>query len=440
MGSSMKKHWYGWPALVAGAVGLTAELVYAQDQGESAAAGQQAVANPPPIWDSIEFKTGGSLTGKIIQRGVPDDSNRKTFLVFETVTGGRLKIDESQLKPVMVVSESAEMTEYLRRLSALPDEATAHRELYQWCESQTRGRTLFADQIRFHLQRIVALDPNDEEARRALGMTEIDGRWIDKDQNYLARGYVYDRRWVPQTRKLVNQQLDAEEERLGEAKSRFVKWSRNLNRPAAELARDLQEILAIHPQMCLVLIKNIAEKSPPENLRLLMLETLATQVTLESYGNLVMFAVEDPSENVRDRTLSLLEQPAYQAVRGAIAARVIANYLPHPRNDYVNRAAFILQSLGDESAWMPLIDNLRTQHKVANPNPAKPGGISAGNQGMNIGGGSGPPEISVTLTNDGCLTTLRKLTQQDFGFDVLRWRRWYAEQVTNTTASMRRDD
>lgn len=398
----------------------------------------QGPANP--AMDIIELKSGGSLSGTIVHRGVKENDGKKSYLVFETVTGGRLKIDETQLKPPVVRSESAEFTEYLQRFSQLTDDPTAHRELYQWCEAQPRGKTVFADQIQYHLQRIVELDPNDREARQKLGMIEINGQWVSEQQNYQTRGYVYDRRWVPQTRQLVNQQLEAEEARVGEGKSMFAKWSRNLNRNALDLSRELIEILSKHPQLNLVVVEYIREQNPPEDLRLLMLEAVATQLNIEAFGNLVYFAVEDPSANVRDRIVSLLEQPDYQRFRPQIANVIVSNYLPHARNDYVNRAAFILQSLGDWSVVMPLIDCLKTQHKVANPNPAKPGGIAAGNGGMSIGGGSGPAELTLSATNEGCLNTLRRMTKQDFGYDLLQWRRWYAAQVSNTTASIRRDE
>ncbi len=420
-------------------------LVWGQDSSNSNKPNEVATTAAEPTTlatpsDTIEFKTGGSLTGTIIHRGVKSEDNKKSYLVFETVTGGRLKIDEAQLKPTVARSESVEFTEYMQRFSQLADDPIAHRELYQWCEAQPRGKTFFADQIQFHLQRIVELDPNDREARQKLGMIEVNGRWVSELQNYQSRGYVYDRRWVPQTRQVVNRQLEAEEALIGEGKSMFVKWNRNLNRAAIDLSRELIEILAKHPQMNLVVVEYIRERNPPDDLRLLMLEAVATQINIEAFGNLVYFAVEDPSDNVRDRVISLLEQPAYQRFRPQIANVIASNYLPHARNEYVNRAASILQSLGDWSVVMPLIDCLKTRHKVANPNPAKPGGIAAGNGGMNIGGGSGPTELTVTVTNDGCLNTLRRMTQQDFGFDLLQWRRWYAAQVTNTTASIRRDD
>ena len=39
-------------------------------------------------------------------------------------------------------------------------------------------------------KRVLALAPDDKEAREALGFVQVDGRWLTEEESYRARGFV----------------------------------------------------------------------------------------------------------------------------------------------------------------------------------------------------------------------------------------------------------
>src|SRR6185436_11718920 len=98
----------------------------------------------------------------------PDQSTRETY-VIKTPAGGQVTLQAGQVK--QVVPQSAKEMEYDRVRLQYPDTAQGHWDLSEWCL-----KNKLIKQRTTHLERVISLDTNNAEARRALGYISKDGK------------------------------------------------------------------------------------------------------------------------------------------------------------------------------------------------------------------------------------------------------------------------
>jgi hypothetical protein len=157
---------------------------------------------------------------------------------------------------------------------------------------------------------------------------------------------------------------------------------------------------------------------------------------------LVATSLADEDEEVR---VAALDRIVELDPPGVVDVYVKA--LEDKNNFHVNRAAYALARLGDESTLAPLIDALVTKHtivleapKVGGPDtittsfrndqaaqargrPVMPGTSS----GMSMGGGK--KVITQRIQNQEVLTALLKHSQgTNYGYDQTAWRQWLESQ------------
>ena len=107
-------------------------------------------------------------------------------------------------------------------------------------------------------------------------------------------------------------------------------------------------------------------------------------------------------------------------------------------NGEVNRAAYALGELGDESVVLPLIKSIRTRH-IKLVGGKGNGRINAGNGGVSMGQ-TKPKKVPYWENNKNVLDALAKLTKApDFGYDQGRWLEWYRRMKTPPYLDLRRD-
>ena len=113
--------------------------------------------------------------------------------------------------------------EYERIAPTYPDTAAGQWELAQWC----REHKLTA-QRQVHLRRVIELDPNHVEARRALGYSQVDGRWATQEEVMKARGFVrHNGKWLmPQEVELAEnkRKLDTAQQEWCQKLKRWRGW------------------------------------------------------------------------------------------------------------------------------------------------------------------------------------------------------------------------
>ena len=133
--------------------------------------------------DAVYLKSGGRFSGRILEQ-----TPEKVVIDFGDGTIG-IPMDQVQ----EVVKSASPLDEFDARASKLaPGDVNGWRSLGEW--AATRG---LSAQARAAYKKVLAVLPDDAEAREALGFVRVDGRWLTEEESYRARGFVkYDGEWM----------------------------------------------------------------------------------------------------------------------------------------------------------------------------------------------------------------------------------------------------
>ena len=368
---------------------------------------------------------GGRVVGKLVNRG---ESPRKKF-VIQVADGAKITLEAAQVRQVLR-PRAAEL-EYERIRPTYPDTAAGQWKLAQWC----REHRLTA-QRETHLQRVVELDPNHADARRALGYSQVDGQWVTREEVMTRRGYQrYKGQWkLPQEIELL------EKKRTQETAQQ--EWFQKLKRWRGWLGSDreqqaLANIRAIDDPVAIKALALGLRDDSSANARLLYLEALAKIDTIEAARAMAIASISDPVEEVRLTCLDYLQTKK----RPEVVAYYVGK-LKDKNNHVVNLAAVGLGRMKDPSATGPLIKALVTTHKYKIVKPGGDGAMSttfgSGGSGMSMGGG--PKYVRRQIPNQTVLDALVALTGRNFNFDERAWQYWYtAQKKSAPSLDARRD-
>lgn len=147
-------------------------------------AGVLLIGTPASSWaDVVYLKSGGRMEGRIVSQtetAIEVDIGAGT-LTFQMSSVDRIETGRSPLD------------DYDERAAALgANDSNGWLELARWASSQGLGT-----QSRRAYERVLSIDPQNAEANRAMGLVEVDGKWVTEDQAYRARGYVlFEGQWM----------------------------------------------------------------------------------------------------------------------------------------------------------------------------------------------------------------------------------------------------
>lgn len=384
-----------------------------------------AILAAPVRGEVFELADGGRVSGRLVN---PDESPRKTY-VIETLSGGRITLAADQV--VGRAALSPKEAEYEKRRAAAPDTIDGHWSLAEWCREN-----FLSPKREFHLRRILELDSDHAQARAALGYRRVDGEWKTHREIMEARGLRWYRgHWRTEQEIEVLQRKDQRDQSRKKwygLVSRYRDW---LDGDRAEEAR--KAILAIDDPAAVNAINDALAKEELREVKALYIEVLGRINTPEAADALADCSLEDNDQEVRLLCLDQLKKEK--------RPNVVAGFIRSLRskdNMIVNRAGTALARMGDRSAVGPLIDALVTRHKYTLPS-RNPGNIGAGFSNDGSGGlsvGSQPRRVRVTHENQAVLDALDSLTgRSDFGFDVPKWKAWYAQRNQAPKIDARRD-
>jgi hypothetical protein len=379
--------------------------------------------------DVFELANGGRVEGRLVESADGNDKN----VVIELAGAGRMSIPRSQIGRVDTIS--ADESEYVKRSRSAPDTVEAHWELAEWC-SQRKMRS----QARLHLERILELDPNHEQARGLLGYRKKDGQWMTRDDVMDGRGLVpYEGRFV--TRQHVELLEREKEKKVSEADwgkhlERLRRWLVGRRQDRADEA--LTEIESIRDPMAAEAIVGLLEREEDPELKRLWMEVASRLDHQAAVDALVDLSLLDEDPEVRHQSLEYLMTSGR---RGLVRPYILA--LKDRDNEIVNRAGAALGQIGETDAIGPLIDALVTKHKFkiaeGNPDQHSYTFTPQGGGGMSFGGG-GPKIITRSLRNPDVLGALVTLAAgASFDYDQEQWRRWLAAQAKQQVVDVRRD-
>ena len=141
------------------------------------------LAAAPVFADDVYLKGGGQITGQIIDQ--TEDS------VTVDIGGGTISAKMSTV--LRIEKNTSPLQEYRDRAARIPaDDTEAWRDLAHWATGYA-----LSSQARDAWRHVVQVLPNDEEANKALGMVQLNGKWVTQEESYRAQGYVqFEGKWM----------------------------------------------------------------------------------------------------------------------------------------------------------------------------------------------------------------------------------------------------
>jgi hypothetical protein len=159
------------------------------------------------VADVVYVKGGGSFSGRILEQ-----TAEKVVIDFGDGTIG-LQMDQVE----KIEKGTSPLDEFDARAKKLgPQDVDGWRSLGLW--ASTKG---LSAQSRAAYKRVLALAPDDKEAREALGFVQVGGRWLTEEESYRARGFVkYDGEWMTPAEVQLAQADTAKDQARDEAARR----------------------------------------------------------------------------------------------------------------------------------------------------------------------------------------------------------------------------
>lgn len=381
--------------------------------------------------DEYVFKlaTGGEIRGKFLN---VDERPRTRFLI-ETSAGGKLTLARADVAEF--TRKPARELEYERLRPTYPDTVEGQLALAEWCKENQ-----LLEARKTHLERIVQLAPEHEQAHKALGHRLINGEWMTHEkymEDVVGKVKLAGVGWVtPQEAQLRQErqhQKVAEQTQFRAVKRLVGLLDARDVRQRTAAREDLLKITTPAAVKAIDHYKDPKEQKDPA-IRLLLVQVLGKIPGGGAVERLIDAALTDPDRDVRMESIHLLSER-----KEVMAVRKFCERLTDNKNEIINRAGFALGHMDDASAIGPLINALVSTHVYVQTTG---GGTSAtfGSNGNNsFGSGTRTSVTKRTYQNEEVLVALRKITGKNFDYNVGQWRDWYATQKKTQPQDVRRD-
>jgi hypothetical protein len=133
--------------------------------------------------DEVYLKDAGSISGRIVEQ------NETTVKV--DIGDGFIAVPASRVE--RIEKGRSALDEYADRAAKLgPQDVEGWKTLARWAMKQG-----YPGQAREAANKVLAIAPNDPDARKALGFVSLDGKWVTLEESYRAKGYVkFDGEWM----------------------------------------------------------------------------------------------------------------------------------------------------------------------------------------------------------------------------------------------------
>src|SRR6056297_496921 len=275
--------------------------------------------------DRVELIHGGQLDGAVRQV----EEAKRPFSLVELPEGIRVAIPQGQVRRTV---DSETLAEYRKFAAAAGDDPERHFLLAKWCTKQQ-----LEPQRDYHMQRVIALAPEHEQARAALGFVRRRGDWIPYGEQQRDRGMVLSAgRWQLPEAVAIDKQRDETEVTVKRWKKEVARRRSQALRGGDKGADAFQAVRGLkEPDAAMAIGEELIQnrKSQPQSLRLLWVELLGAMRTQAAVEPLVQIGLNEPDPVIRERAYEKLETYGKQAA--------IYSYLPllkSPNNAEVQAA------------------------------------------------------------------------------------------------------
>jgi len=380
--------------------------------------------------DVVHLRSGGSLEGRI----EAEDEQRITLRTrVGIVTIARPDIARIERRPSV-------FDEYEKRAAAVGDEPRSLYELALWCKAHG-----LKGEARQHLRRAIALDPDFEPARTALGYVRVGRYWVLAERGARTSRSASQGSARPGGAKVSSTDVVSLRVRLTQ-QIRAIRTTM-LDTGVPRLVRQgLEKIRAIDEPAAILPLASVLSKGSVAA-RLALVEALRRFQQDEATLNLAVLALSDDDPEVRRKALIELARRGDRRVGEQFRRALRSN------NDVlIRRAAYGLGKLRYAPAIPDLIGLLTarrrgvveipvnlywgsfTQTFVAPTQVAVAKGVVAVIPTIGVAT-SGTVLVAspryemrdVTVYRTEVLEALKQITGQNFGFDVRDWQQWYEE-------------
>lgn len=146
--------------------------------------------------DEVYLKDAGSISGRVVEQ---DETTVKV-----DIGGGFISVPAARVE--RIEKGRTALDEYEERAAKLgPKDVEGWKTLARWASKQG-----YSAQAREACQKVLAIAPDDADARKALGFVSLDGKWVTLEESYRAKGYVkYDGEWMTPAEAQAAQAADA---------------------------------------------------------------------------------------------------------------------------------------------------------------------------------------------------------------------------------------
>lgn len=385
----------------------------------------------PALGDVFVLHSGGRIEGELLSPAAETPQE----LHVHTASGDMVLPADLVAE---VITKSQEQRHYEAILPQMPPDVEGNWKMAQWCANNK-----LPEQREHHLQKILELDPNNEDARHALGYIRRRGEWIITEQWMKSQGLIrHEGKWMYPQDVAMSERTKKLEDGVKEWRVKLRSYLLQMRRGGDKAAKVQAEIAAIQDQLATEPLVELLQDDKYQMMRDTLIDALGNLNNLPSTLALTKVALEDPNASIRDRAIIVLERRPNEAAVGQLIA------LLHSKdNTAVNRAASVLARLKHPAAIDTLIDSLVTSHqfKVTQGNPGETSAsFGSGSSGGFQFGGSKPQIITQDMKNEAVLRALVETLQTEgitanFGYDEVQWKHWNANRQAPPSVDLRRD-
>lgn len=379
------------------------------------------LATSPMLYaDSFHLKSGGVVEGDLLN---PKEESPANYLV-RLAGGGKIALPADAVEKIE--TRSLAQSQYEAILPRMPATLEGNIKMADWCDKNGL-KTLRSK----HLEAVLEFDPNHEQARHALGYSQVRGRWVLTEVYRRENGEVrYKGRWY--YKQDVALEMMREQSKLA-----AVEWRKKISLWRNWLdGRRRDEALAMFKSIddwrAAPLIAEALKKERNQAVREMYVHILGKLPGDASAQTLMQLAIEDPVANTRELAIDKLNDRKQASSLGKFLRQRLQDKNPA----VINQTALVLARIGDKDSIPALIDALISTVTI------KGGGggdisTSFGNGGTGFGAGKKPDKKQL-VQNATVLAALRGMTRVDYGYNQAAWKKWYEVDQTPTNVDLRR--
>ena len=382
---------------------------------------RHANAQSPDVAQSggLTIKNGGGVSGVVVP---PENSNSETIEI-QPVLGGKISVEKAEVK--QTISLKPEQIHYRSFAPLQPDDVESNLKIAKWANK--KQLSALAD---LHYQRVVELEPENAEARKALRHVKVNGVWVSSKERMERSGLerVNGRNVSKQEAELIRQ---AEENK---AIAKFWKkeikalyhGARSGDQKRREALRSVRNPAALSP-----VIQAYRELNGDPEGRVLLIQAMSSIGTPSALTELGKIALTDSDVDARAAAVDGIYR------RKTASADAVEYFKRSLRSDdpvIINNAAYALERLQSDAAIPNLINALVTAHKRQVVVGSEQTGATFDGSGRVSGfspGGSGRLKTVTEMSrNEAVHRALVAIVAShyanpvDYGFNVDEWIRW----------------